>query len=159
MKVFVDHNIKVIYIKDNYAIEVEGMIKSSNTSFKEEDKNDYRDAVILSMAISILDPAESVILCEDKKLIAEFERHGFEVRTDSKNFVRELFGNFTVPNIATPDITAITPEEQHAAVSPHLRSLLEKSDPDYATLLESELRNLPQRQDNLSSRFSDMRKT
>jgi hypothetical protein len=95
-KVFVDYNITVVCITEKYNTEAANMIKDGNTYFKEDNINDHRDAMILSMATSSLNPWESIILCGDKNLIAEFERHGFAVREDARNFVRELFANLTV---------------------------------------------------------------
>jgi hypothetical protein len=158
MKVFADNNIKVINITEKYVEETANLIKSSIAYFQEGNINDHRDAMIFSMATSILNPEDSIILCEDKRLITEFERFGFEVREDSRNFIRELFGDFTAQTISLPDIMEITSEEQQTAISLPLRSLLEKSDPAYSKLLESELRNLPPKRDKLSSRLSDMRR-
>lgn len=78
IEIFSQYGVDIIPFSQISDTEIDGILNDPNTSFLPSDHgNDARDAAILLAGLGYAAPTELSIICDDNKLCAAFESHGF----------------------------------------------------------------------------------
>lgn len=104
---FREYGVNVIEHCDDLEAAAREIISSEQSYFSSGNSHDQRDARIFAAALMALHPNNSIVLTEDAKLNAEFERRGFTVKPNARDFVRQLQLGRTGTLLNTPDFLEI----------------------------------------------------
>lgn len=127
-------------------------IQNANLYFKQDDKNDQRDAHVLATAELKLEKS-TLILCNDDALAHSFAQIGFTVRKDFKNFLLEIIGKKAdISPLEKHSLDTIDDYQISKTFSESFRKFIIKADPRSLEYL----RKLPIITDKLSAKLANM---
>lgn len=133
------------------------LINEEDNYYKSSNKNDRRDALIFSMAMSLIDKDNTTILCREKKLGKEFEINGFNVERDAREFLKGILGDADGKSFTRPNVIRINSGNCGDAIRSDFFDFLKLGDPEYYELIEKELHLLPVVDDKLVEKLEEMK--
>ena len=146
------HGVIVIPSDESIIDKAALYIHNDNFYFKLDDDNDQRDAHVLATAELKLDKSAS-ILCHDKHLAQTFEKIGFAVRSDFKNFLLEFMGEeVDVPTLEKPRLDTLNEYQISTTFTEFFRRYMDKADHRFHEYLTT----LPSITDKLSAKLANM---
>jgi hypothetical protein len=152
-KILFEKNGVIVIPSDNSITDRAALhIQNANLYFKQDNENDQRDAHVLATAELKLEK-NALILCEDKHLAQTFEKIGFTVRRDFKNYLLEIMGEEAdIPMLEKPSLDTLDAYQISRTFSESFRSFINKA--DHRSL--EYLTKLPSITDKLSAKLAHM---
>jgi hypothetical protein len=129
-KYFEENGVRVIPTDDRIIDKVSSYLQNDDFYFNKDDKNDQRDAHVLATAELKLEKRD-LILCPDGELAQTFEKIGFTVRRDFKNFLSEVMGKENdIPIIIPPSLDTIDKYQIPKVFTKHFERFISEADGD-----------------------------
>ena len=152
-KMYFEKNRGIVIPTDASIInQMASYIQNDDFYFKQGNENDQRDAHVLATAEVKLEKS-TLILCEDINLARAFEKLGFIVRRDFKNFISEVMGNETyIPIVEKPNIGTLDEYQISTTFTEPFRQFMNKADSRFR---EYQI-TLPNITDKLNAKLANM---
>jgi hypothetical protein len=125
---FEKHGVLVIPSDNDITDRAVLHMQNANLYFKQDNENDQRDAHVLATAELKLEK-NALILCSDNALVQTFEKIGFTVRRNFKNFLLEIMGEEAdIPTLEKPSLDTLDEYQISTTFSESFRRFINKAD-------------------------------
>ena len=133
-ELFKHHNATIVEISSTIQDLASSVIADTTTYFTDTNSNDQRDALIYASAVITLDPADTVILVQDRNLLEAFRQSGFRVENDPKKFVRSVSKGIALHAPLRVNKAQFAVDRSNIQLPEALHNALIRLDPTYVEL-------------------------